>query len=63
MSFEAVWGFDPEKVLRVQKQFQQALVQRCPEGEQEPELDNDEGTGIPSSAASQVYELCRMFPR
>jgi hypothetical protein len=63
MSFEAAWGFDPEKVLRAQKLFQE-VSDFTNEGEiSEVELVaiDPQEVGIPRGAAAQIYELRRMF--
>jgi len=58
MSFKAVWGFDPEEVLKAQKQFVQlqASVSNEGEGDGEPEV-----IPMPSGRNSQVAELWRLF--
>ena len=57
MSFEAVWGFDPDKVMRAK-------------GSTPSEIGTDkfaysaeeqEGARIPSDVHAQVYELRRMY--
>ena len=64
MSFEAVWGFDPEKAMEAQEMFQRALVQRSEWSGNERSWDIDsENVGIPKSPESQVDELRRMFRR
>lgn len=57
MSFESVWGFDPEEVIKAQD-----LV-RC---ERETNsfaynVDDQRSARIPSGADSQIYELRRMY--
>ena len=63
MSFEAAWGFDPEKVLRAQKLFEQ-VSDATTEGEKSEAdlvaIDPQEAR-IPRGAVAQIYELRRMF--
>jgi hypothetical protein len=63
MSFEAAWGFDPEKVLRAQKLFEQ-VSDATNEGESAEgdlvAIDPRE-VRIPRGGAAQIYELRRMF--
>ena len=66
MSFEAAWGFDPEKVLRAQRLFQRVSEDAI--SAKVEEVDNIElitivsqDAKIPRGAASQIYELKRMF--
>jgi hypothetical protein len=68
MSFEAAWGFDPEKVLRAQQLFQQVSDATNPDaindretGEVELVVIDPRDVRIPRGAASQIYELKRMF--
>ncbi len=68
MSFEAAWGFDPEKVLRAQKFFQQVSDATDPDtivdretGEVELVVIDPQDIRIPRGAAAQIYELRRMF--
>jgi len=63
MSFEAVWGFDPEKALHAQKKCQQSPVQGRDEDETGSELNGDTDMRIPSTVGSQIYELRRIFRR
>ena len=60
MSFKAVWGFDPEEVLKAQKQFVQLQAsvsnEDVAEGDCEPEV-----IPMPTGRDSQVAELWRMF--
>jgi len=60
MSFEAVWGFDPERVLQAQNLFQKEFVLEA--GKDQVELgDGVQEVRIPGSVAAQLYELRRMF--
>jgi len=63
MSFEAVWGFDPEAVLKAHKLFRGlpdvAGDKPDEQGERYSEQEGD--ARIPSSQDSQIYELRRMF--
>jgi hypothetical protein len=66
MSFEAAWGFDPEKVLRAQRLFQRvsedAISAKVEEvGTTELITIDPQDAKIPRGAASQIYELRRMF--
>jgi hypothetical protein len=61
MSFEAVWGFNPEKVLRAQ-------ASRAPSGEsidrvgdQTQTYNDEEEFAIPRSRSSQLFHLQRML--
>ena len=59
MSFEAVWGFDPEQVLKAQNLFRTEFVRQP--GKDEVECDGGvEGMRIPLSADAQLYELRRI---
>jgi len=62
MSFEAAWGFDPEKALKAQQLFQKSTPHRedalAHEGE---DLNDSPDARIPSSGEEQIYELRRMF--
>ena len=57
MSFESVWGFDPDEVIRAQK-----LGRREPRVD-EPGYDSEERRplAIPLDVYGQIYELRRMF--
>jgi hypothetical protein len=57
MSFESVWGFDPDEVIRAQK-----LDRREPVVD-ESEHDSEErrSPGMPLDVYVQMYELRRMF--
>ena len=68
MSFEAAWGFDPEKVLRAQNLFQQVSDGISHSEANVGKVDGTElitidpqDARIPRGAASQIYELKRMF--
>jgi hypothetical protein len=57
MSFEAVWGFDPDEVGRAQAAFRQRI-------EAHEAVHNGAAEGaarIPPDTCSQVYELRRIF--
>lgn len=57
MSFKAVWGFDPEEVMKEQRTFQREAdrVDPCAE-------DGFEDMAVaPFGDDAQVYELRRMF--
>jgi hypothetical protein len=57
MSFEAVWGFDPEEVMKAQP-----LVPGEPDVfESAYEADEERAARIPPDFNSQIYELRRMF--
>jgi hypothetical protein len=56
MSFKAVWGFDPEEVLKAQKQFVKLQAFVSNEGDCNPEVIQ-----MPTGRDSQVVELWRMF--
>jgi hypothetical protein len=62
MSFEAVWGFDPERVSRSQSLFQQGPSYPQDAFDEEPEEYSDPvAARIPLRADEQVYELRRLF--
>lgn len=61
MSFEAVWGFDPEEALRAQNRFRHRSVPRCEVWVEEVDLKGYDQVKIPQSKDSQVYELRRLF--
>lgn len=63
MSFEAAWGFDPERGLRDQRLFQEALGQMSEIEMHEQELIEivPMGMKFAKTAAAQIYELRRMF--
>ena len=57
MSFEAVWGFDPDKAIQ---------AQGLPPSEMEKDkfvysAEEERAARIPSDLHAQVYELCRMY--
>jgi hypothetical protein len=57
MSFETVWGFDPDKAIQ---------AQGVPPSEMETEeftysAEEQRAARIPSDVHSQVYELRRMY--
>jgi hypothetical protein len=57
MSFQSVWGFDPDEVTRSQK-----LDRREPNADES--LHDDEyqsPPGMPPDGYAQIYELLRMF--
>ena len=57
MSFEAVWGFDPDKAIQAQ-----ALSASGIETEKSTySAEEQRAARIPSDAHSQVYELRRMY--
>ena len=57
MSFKAVWGFDPDEVMKAQR-----FVPREPDlFESAYEADEERDARIPPDINSQIYELCRMF--
>ena len=60
MSYEAVWGFDPEKALEAQKQLQNAHGEDASaEG-----CDSEQGAEdvrIAGGLIKQIYELRRLF--
>ena len=57
MAFKAVWGFDPEEVMREQTEFQQLLNGTSLRSEN----GLDEVMNFPSSADAQIHELRWMF--
>ena len=57
MAFKAVWGFDPEEVLKEQREFQQSLTGARLRSANEL----DEAMNFPSSADAQIYELSWIF--
>lgn len=57
MASEAVWGFDPDEVLRAN----QSLLAPPEEAPSELERERDRCARIPGSSDSQIYELRRMF--
>jgi hypothetical protein len=62
MSFEGAWGFDPEKALNAQKEFQRVLV--CTREVPEEEvclLSEPDEVRICVSTSSQIHELHRLF--
>ena len=59
MSFEAVWGFDPDQVLKAQNVFRREFVPES--GGHQDEGDDIAEVRIPRSDADQLYELRRMF--
>ena len=60
MSFEAVWGFDPDQVLKAQNMFTKKFVRES--GEDQGEADDGAPEArIPGSDDAQLYELRRMF--
>jgi len=60
MSFKAVWGFDPEEVLKAQKQFVKLQASVSNEGVAEGDCEA-EMIQMPTARDSQVAELWRMF--
>jgi hypothetical protein len=66
MSFEAVWGFDPEDILRTQRAFHNAEEKsvvseaELTQGQEIPDQEV-EGVRMPSGFGAQVYELRRLF--
>lgn len=58
--FKAVWGFDPEEVLRAQNAFGQGSVRGFEAAEQETDASAEQ-LRIPPTEDLQVYELYRMF--
>ncbi len=59
MSFKAVWGFDPDEVLREQKSIHKAQDRSVHQWEETP--DWDDSIEIPRGSDVQVEELRRMF--
>jgi hypothetical protein len=57
MAFKAVWGFDPEEVMKEQREFQQSLTGTNLRSEN----SLDEGMNFPSSLDAQTYELGWIF--
>ena len=59
MSFTAVWGFDPDEVMRAQQLHR---LQDQDQEEKSEEVDSaQEYLSIPAGADAQLYELRRMF--
>jgi hypothetical protein len=57
MSFETVWGFDPDKAIQ---------AEGLPPSEMETDrftysAEEERAARIPSDLHAQVYELCRMY--
>ncbi len=62
MSFDAAWGFDPEKALKSQQMFQKCVHPCADEIENDSQEQRDpEEARIPSSEYDQIYKLRRMF--
>jgi hypothetical protein len=60
MSFKAVWGFDPDEVLKAQKRFMQPRA--LASIEEGADVDYEaESVPTPTGRDSQVAELWRMF--
>jgi hypothetical protein len=57
MSFKAVWGFDPDEVIRAQSP-QQAELDTHESAYDELE---EQAARVPVDVCSQIYELRRMF--
>jgi hypothetical protein len=57
MAFKAVWGFEPEEVMKEQREFQQSLTGTNLRSEN----GFDEVMNFPSSADAQIDELGRIF--
>jgi len=60
MSFKAVWGFDPDEVLKAQKRFVQLRASASIEVGADVDYEAD-SIPMPSGRDSQVAELWRMF--
>jgi len=60
MSFEAVWGFDPDQVLKAQNLFRKEFVRESG-GDQGDLDDGAREARIPLSDDAQLHELRRMF--
>lgn len=58
--FKAVWGFDPEEVLRAQNAFRQGSVPGFDAAVQKTDPSAQQ-LRIPPTEDLQVYELYRMF--
>jgi hypothetical protein len=62
MSFESVWGFDPDEVIRVQ-----SLLRRGPDtgdsdaGQSVYGVEEERAARMPPDVQSQILELLRMF--
>ena len=57
MSFESVWGFDPDEVIRAQ-----SLLRREPDGNESTyDAEEQRAARIPPDVHSQILELRRMF--
>ena len=63
MSFEAAWGFDPEKALQAQKRFQRVMLRLREAADDNTPRSGEpqEDIGIPAGSSAQIYELCRLF--
>lgn len=57
MSFEAAWGFDPEKTLRAQAVFPECAADFAAEVEKV----DPRALRLPVHEDGQIYELRRMF--
>ena len=60
MSFKAVWGFDPDEVLKAQQMFVQ-LPAYAPNEEEAGGDSATESIVMPTGRDSQVCELRRVF--
>jgi hypothetical protein len=57
MSFESVWGFDPDEVIRAQN-----LLRGKPDADESTySADEQRAARIPPDVHSQILELRRMF--
>ena len=57
MGIKAVWGFDPDEVVRAQKAFQRMADQE----EAAPDHELEQVVRMPVSVDAQIYQLRRMF--
>jgi hypothetical protein len=57
MSFEAAWGFDPEKAI----QAQSLLASRLETDKSSYSAEEQRAARIPADLLAQVYELRRMY--
>jgi len=62
VTFQVVWGFDPDKALRAQDLFRRTLVPLGGSSEDETDTGGgQENVRMPPGKTFQVYELRRLF--
>ena len=57
MSFEAAWGFDPDRTIQAQSLSPSEIETE----KLAYSAEEQRAARIPSDVHSQVYELCRMY--